>query len=243
MEPANGLLKMILICPNCGQRSRVDGAQAQASLAQVQCGGCGKLFYASAAYREQETGKNQSVSAQIARARARRGKVIGPKALVWHRLKPVLALALPVGLLVLSLWDLNRLSAATVQDVTAQVYVAQGQKDGLGLENVHAAPYAPTGGPDGLLVVGRVVNRGPAPLTWTPYVAIDAKSGASHVTALTIAGVNQTLPLASGLEPLSTDAPRPAPAVLGPNAAVPFVVQLPLPQAPQGRLWTVTVSM
>ena len=232
---------MILICPNCAARSRVNTAQAALPLAQVHCGSCGRLYYVSAAHAEPEISEGLQARAQQALAQARRGHKWGGARSLWQRARPVLSVITPLVLLAVCLWDVRRLGLDEPDmDVAVQVLQPDGQP--LRLQEIKITPYAETGGAEGLLVVGEVVNPGPGAQQWSAQVKVRAASPTADVQAVLLAGPEQTLASAPTLAPKAADqavAPQSLPAA----GRVPVVGLIPLPQGDLKSPLKVTVSL
>jgi predicted Zn finger-like uncharacterized protein len=232
---------MILICPNCAARSRVNTAQAALPLAQVHCGSCGRLYYVSAAHAEPDTAEDLQARAQEALARARRGYQPGGVRSLWQRARPVLGVIVPLVLLALCLWDVRRLGLDE-PDMDVALQVLQPEAQPLRLQGIKLTPYAESGGTEGLLVVGEVLNTGAGAHQWSPQVKVRAVWPTEAVQAVFVAGPEQTLASAPTLMPKAADEAV-APQTLPAATKVPFVGLVPLPRGDYKGPLKVTVSL
>lgn len=214
---------MILICPQCRAKSRVNGGRAQQAGARVRCGGCQSIFYAAEA-KQDRVGIDARTAAALARARQSTG--LKPKAGRWQKLATPLALAALLALVAIAIW--NPLpNVGPSGDLTAQVQAAPPAAGAqVVIEHIEALAYAPTGGPEGLLVRGSVRNGGdrPVPMPTVVLDVSDAGSGPKQVRLRS--GPKQTLDGAASLSqkvPPEAAAENETRTTLAPGKTAPFI--------------------
>lgn len=231
---------MVLICPHCAARSLVDGAQAKKPMAQVACGGCGKTYFVSAAHRDAEPSGGQQAHLALARSRAQASRGLPRRP--WAR--PAAALGATLLLAGLCLWDVGKLEGLQA-DAAATVQLPGPDARGLELRQVVVTPYAPTGGPEGLLVAGALHQGGGAAAAVVPEVVVQLRhpSLPKATTVRLRACSSCTLERAKSLDVLTAAEVVPS-ATLAPGSALPFVGLLHLPQLPPGAFapWQVELG-
>lgn len=231
---------MVLICPHCAARSLVDHAHAAKPSATVACGGCHKKYFARAAHRDTSRQAPEAVqdTKQLSSVQPRRS--------VRRWLRPVSALVAPLALLGLLVWDLRGVGPLDT-DIRAELQLpppATGPAQGCTLEDVMARPYAPAGGPEGLLIMGKLSYQGAVPGTVEPVVLIHLRhpSLAGVQSARLQACANCTLEQKESLSGLATS-DTPQPITLPPKTMLPFIGLMELPTLARGASapWQVEV--
>lgn len=222
---------MILICPTCDAKSRINDSNGKKPLARMRCGACTAVFAVSSARRY---GAEWDARTAAALARARRST---------RSRRPVRSLgqqaAAPAGLLavvalgVLGVWDKGAPPVGML-DVAAQLQVSSSGTEGFKLIHVVSTPYAPTGGHAGLLVQGEVSNVGPEAKA-APMVAVHVTNTGHALRVRVPAGPGRTLREAKSLG--HEDAVQTA--TVAPGTSVPFVALVPLPKEPMMQPWQV----
>ncbi len=125
-------------------------------MAEVLCGGCNKRFFVSAAHAEEAQEAFAALPGELEHAARIRQRTAQFSPARWRiAARAVLALGLPLALALFALWDLGRLGPLQPA-LSAQLQVVGSADNGLTLQDVTVAPYAPTGGREGLLVRGKV---------------------------------------------------------------------------------------